>query len=124
MNRAWLIALCLATFHCVLPILGCASSRPCPPSEPVYKWKEVKVPYPVVVTIPDLEELVLPEYPQHPGHDADDVELKAWALEVQRVASEREEIMLARIEAVTHLIRTHNMFEVVDEPDGPPVPHD
>lgn len=118
------IALIATTLCALLPFLACASAPVCPPNEPIYKWKEIPKPYPVIIKIPDLGEVVLPDYPMHPGHDADDVELKAWALEVRRVAEERETILKARIEADAHLISTHNLFEPLNPPDGTPTPHD
>jgi len=94
------IALGLFMLGALLPMLACGSARVCPPNEPIYKWKEIPVPYPIVLRFNLLPPLVLPEYPQHPGHDADEAELKAWSLEVKRVDGEREVMKDARIEAL------------------------
>jgi hypothetical protein len=111
-------ALMLLLLGALLPLCACASTPVCPPNEPIFEWKEVPKPYPVIIKIPELGEVVLPEYPPHPGEDADDAELKAWALEIKHVASEREEILLARIKADQHLIETHNLF-VPANPENP-----
>lgn len=105
----------------LLPCLACSSSGVCPPNEPIFKFKEVPRPYPVLVKIQNEECPPLPDYPPHPGHDADEEEKKAWALETKRVADEREALNEACIDAKNELIDTHNRF-IVEEPDvpGPP----
>ena len=101
----------------LLPLGACASSRSCPPNEPIYKFKEVPKPYPVIVKFEVLPPLVLPEYPQHPGHDADEEEMKAWALRVKEVAEQRGVLLLARVKALEEQIEAHNRFEVVVPPE-------
>jgi hypothetical protein len=113
--------LVLALLGTLLLLGACASTRQCPPNEPIIKFKEVPRPYPVLIQLPTLEPLVLPDYPMHPGHDADEVELKHWALETERVDKERDALKDARIKALEETISTHNRFivePVVPEPPG------
>ena len=101
----------------LLPLGACASTRQCPPNEPIFKFKEVPKPYPVIVKFEVLPPLVLPEYPMHPGHDADEAEMKSWALDVKDVASQRDALQAARIKALEEQIAAHNRFEVVVPPE-------
>jgi len=107
----------------LLPCFACGSSRGCPPSEPIYKWKEVPRPYPVVLKFAPLPPLELPEYPPHPGHDADEEEMKAWSQEVKRVYEERQAMKDARIEALEEreaaLLAIEDTYEIpeTDPPD-------
>lgn len=110
MSRPKIVAL-IALLCGLLPTVSCTSSRVCPPNEPVYVWKEIPKPYPVVIKIEELGDVVLPEYPAHPGPEASEEALKSWALDVRRVAKQREEILLARIKADRLLIETNNRFE-------------
>lgn len=106
-----------------LLLLGaCASTRQCPPNEPIFKFKDVPRPYPVLIQLPTLEPLILPEYPVYPGAEATEEELKHWALETERVSKERDAMRDARVEALEETISTHNRFVV--DPVGPPTPHD
>lgn len=103
-----------------LPCYACESSRGCPPSEPIYKWKEIPKPYPVVLKFEPLPPLDLPDWPAHPGHDADEVEWKAWSQEVKRISAEREAMKDARIEALEERERTLGLLEetyVIPDPD-------
>jgi hypothetical protein len=103
----------------LLPTMSCTSSRGCPENpEPVIKIKEVPMPYPVLLKIKLLPPLELPEYPMAPSHDADEAEWKTFALEVERVAKEREARRAARIEALEEQINRHNSLETSD----PPIP--
>lgn len=101
----------------LLPLCACGSTSVCPPNEPIFKFTEVPKPYPVLVKIQNEECPPLPEYPMHPGHDADEEEMKAWALEVKRVAEERETLQAACIESKNNMIDTHNRFVLEDPPD-------
>ena len=105
----------------LLPVFACESSRVCPPSEPVYRWKEVPRPYPVVIRFEPLPDMVLPDYPLHPGPEATEEELKEWALEVKRVGKEREALQAARIKALE--IREATLWSLKDTVTLPtPVP--
>ena len=107
----------------LLPCFACESSRGCPPSEPIYKWKEIPAPYPVVLKFGQLPPLELPEWPAFPGHDADEEEWKAWSLEVKRVHEEREALLEARIKAFEEreaaLLAIEDTYEIpeTDPPD-------
>ena len=104
----------------LLPAMACTSSRGCPETpEPEIRFKDKPLPYPVLIKIRSLPPLELPEYPLAPSHDADEDEWKAFALEVERVAKEREAKRAARIEALEGLIRSHNALET---PPPPVVP--
>ena len=105
----------------LLPLYACESSRVCPPSEPIYKWKEIPKPYAVVLRFEPLPPLVLPDWPEHPGLDATEVALKEWALEVERVGKERDALKSARIEALE--IREATLWSLRDTVTLPtPVP--
>jgi hypothetical protein len=105
----------------LLPVCACESSRVCPPSEPIYKWKEIPKPYPVVIRFEALPPLVLPDWPEHPGPEATEEELKEWALETEKVAKERDVLKSARIEALE--IREATLWSLKDSVTLPtPVP--
>ncbi len=105
----------------LLPCFACESTRACPPSEPIYKWKEVPKPYPVVLKFAALPPLVLPDYPPDPGPDADEAERKGWALEVERVTKERDALRDARIKALEERERILGVIEETYEiPEVPP----
>lgn len=105
----------------LLPCFACESSRGCPPSEPIYKWKEIPKPYPVVLKFEPLPPLVLPDWPMAPGHDADEDEYKTWAQEVKRVSAEREVMKDARIKALEEREKTLELLEdTYVIPDPPP----
>ena len=95
----------------LLPCFACESTRVCPPNEPIYKWKEVPKPYPVVLKFKALPPLVLPDYPERPGPEATEEDLKAWGLEVERVTKERAALRTARIEALEERERVLGIIE-------------
>lgn len=105
----------------LLPCFACESTRVCPPNEPVYKWKEVPKPYPVVLKFKALPPLVLPDYPERPGPDASEAEYKTWALETERVTKERAALRTARIEALEERERVLGIIEETYEIPVPPV---
>jgi hypothetical protein len=98
----WVLVLMIMAF-----CTGCSSVK----CEPKIVVQEVDVPLPCVVPIADLGDVELPAYPPFPGEEADDVELKHWALEVRRVTRQREVLLTARIEAMRHQVATHNAAE-------------
>ncbi len=106
----------------LLPLLACESTRVCPPNEPIYEFKEIPKPYPVVLRFKPLPPLVLPDYPEHPGPEATEQERKDWGLEVERVAKEREALRVARIEALEErerVLRTiEDTYEIPEVPPG------
>jgi len=114
------IALITFMLGALLPLLACESARVCPPSEPIYKWKEVPKPYPVVLKFAPLPPLVLPEDPVHPGPDATEEELKEWALEVERVDAERDALKDARIKALEERERMLQTLEETVTVEPPP----
>lgn len=120
MNSKFLALICLM-LGALLPLLACESSRVCPPSEPIYRWKEVPKPYPVVLKFAPLPPLVLPEYPERPGPDATEEEMKAWALELEKVTRQRSAMRAARIEAFEERERIlEGIEETYEIPEHPP----
>jgi len=119
----WVAILLLALGAVLLALSGCSSTATvCPEIEPTIKTKEVPKPYPVLVKIKPLDPLALEDYPEPPGHDADEAEWKSFAQEVKRIAEERGAKKDARIEALQQLIDDHNRLAVFTEPEGLPDP--
>jgi hypothetical protein len=118
------VAVILMAIAAVLLLTGCSTTRstPCPDLEPEIVTKEVPKPYPVIVKIQTLDPLVLPDYPEPPGHDATEEEWKSFAQEVKRIAEERGAKKDARIDALQQLIDDHNRLSSLTEPVGPPDP--
>jgi hypothetical protein len=79
------------------------------------------MPYPVIIKIKEIPPPDLPDYPFAPSHDADEDEWKAFALEVERVAKEREAKRAAWMEAIVELIRSHNALETPPPPTPVPI---
>jgi len=95
-----LLALVVLIFGMALCASGCTST-PKPPPPPV------KVPSPCVIAIAPLPAAALPEKPAYP-HDADEGELKAWALKLGEVMEQRETILLARDAAWFEKVTANN----------------
>lgn len=107
----------------LLPATACTSSRGCPEMpEPEIKFEQVPMPYPIIIQIKMLPPLELPEYPMAVSHDATDEERKDFALEVERVAKEREAKQAARIKALEEKIKAHNALETPPPPTPVPIP--
>jgi hypothetical protein len=105
----------------LLPTMACTSSRGCPPTpEPIIKIERVPQPFPVLVLIKALPPLALPDYPLAPSHSDSEEVWKAFALQVEKVAKEREAKQGARIEALEGLIADHNALQVPTPPMSPP----
>ena len=121
MNSKSLALICLM-LGVLLPLLACESSRVCPPSEPIYRWKNVPKPYPVVLKFAPLPPLVLPDYPERLGPDATEEEKKAWSLEIERVSKQRSAMRDARIEAFEERERIlegiEETYEIPEAPAG------
>jgi len=94
-----LLALVILIFGMALCASGCTSTPKPPPT--------VKVPSPCVIAITPLAPAELPEKPAYP-HDADESELKAWALTLGKVMEQRETILLARDAAWFEKITANN----------------
>jgi len=103
-----LIAIIILLFVIGLSMCGCRSSSTLPPPEPEQEIVTVKEPVPCIVPIAALDERALPEYPPFPGHDADEAELKDWAVRFGEVAEQRETIWRARDDAWLAKITEHN----------------
>jgi hypothetical protein len=93
-----LLALVILIFGLALCASGCASTQQPPP---------VKVPAPCIVAIEPLPAPVLPAKPQYP-HDADEEELKAWALSLGEALEQVEAVLRKRDAAWLEKVTAHN----------------
>jgi hypothetical protein len=91
---------------------GCASSDrdlPCP--KPTPRIVQVERIAPCIIRVEPLERYVPPELPSYPGHDADDEELKAWALVLGEAIEAGRAVCLQREEAWQAKVEAHNASE-------------
>lgn len=104
--------------------ISCASSdRKGPPPRPTPKIVEVVKIAPCIIRVAPLEKYVPPELPPYPGHDADDAELKAWALVLGEEIEGGRAICIQREEAWQAKIEAHNASEpLCVEPVPTPTP--
>lgn len=98
----FLVALVIVIFGLALALGGCRST----PAIPQIEYQEVAVPQPCVVGIEPLKTLELPQYPPFDPNDP-----KEWALQVEKVAKQREAMLQARVNALTFKIDEHNKLE-------------
>jgi hypothetical protein len=102
-HRFWGLCLLVA----LVLTSGCTSTTssvvPCVPE---VQLVEVEVPVSQPVAVPEeLKWPDLPEYPPWPGSGCSEAELEAWAIETARVAREREEALVAMLEACLGFLR-------------------
>ena len=103
------VLLVMLVFLIMLGLIGCKSSRPkvpCPECEQTVVTE--LVPAPCVIEIAPLPAPKIPGMPSSPGHDADEAELKAWALMVGEAIEQREAVWRAREKAWQKKIEAHN----------------
>lgn len=84
-------------------LTGCAHTVP---PEPEVIVDHVTIPVPIWPTLPALEPLVLPEYPEPPAADAPAEDWKAFFAECYRVAEIRERLLAGRVDALEHVLRS------------------
>lgn len=115
MNARWpsvgdwcLILLVIFVALISLQLCGCAHGTKLPPEEEDLSVVKIKEPVPCIIVIALLPPPDLPLYPPHPGHDADEVEMKAWGLRVGEVAKQRDAIWRARDKAWAEKVSTNN----------------
>ena len=94
-----LLAVVVLVFGLAMCASGCAST---PKQQP-----PVKVPAPCIVAIEPLPAAVLPAKPPYP-HDADEAELKAWALSLGKALEQVESVLRKRDAAWLEKVAAHN----------------
>jgi hypothetical protein len=115
MNSRWptlgdwsLFLFVVLLFLIALNTCGCASGSKLPEDEGDLDIVIVKEPVPCIVVIALLDDPDLPPYPTHPGHDADEAEMKAWGLKIGEVTRQRDAIWRARDKAWAEKVSTNN----------------
>jgi hypothetical protein len=103
-----LFAIVIFIFLIALGMCGCKSTTKMPRPECEQEIVTVKEPVPCIIPIAELDPAELPPYPPFPGHDADEAELKDWAVRFGEVAEQREAVWAARDEAWQAKVASHN----------------